>query len=100
MNLLENRYRRSENVIFRKVADETILVPIKGNVADLSFIYTLTEVAAFIWEKIDGRRKLIDIKETIMTEYDVSSDDAEKDLLELIGQLEETGSIFKDNSEK
>ena len=97
MNLLENRYRRSENVIFRKVADEMILVPIKGNVADLSFIYTLTEVAAFIWEKIDGRRKLIDIKEMIIAEYDVSSDDAERDLLELIGQLEEIGSISKDN---
>ena len=97
MNLLENRYRRSENVIFREVADETILVPIKGNVADLSFIYTLTEVAAFIWGKIDGRRKLIDIKDMIMAEYDVSSDDAEKDLLELIGQLEQIGSISKDN---
>jgi hypothetical protein len=97
MNLLENRYRRSENVIFRKVGDETILVPIKGNVADLSFIYTLTEVAAFIWAKIDGRRKLIDIKNMIMAEYDVSSDDAERDLLELIGQLEQIGSICKDN---
>ena len=97
MNLLENRYRRSENVIFRKVADETIFVPIKGNVADLNFIYTLTEVAAFIWGKIDGRRRLIDIKETIMAEYDVCSDDTEKDLLELIGQLEEIGSISKDN---
>jgi hypothetical protein len=97
MNLLENRYRRSENVIFRKVGDETILVPIKGNVADLSFIYTLTEVAAFIWAKIDGRRKLIDIKNMIMAEYDVSSDDAEKDLLELIGQLEQIGSISQEN---
>ena len=97
MNLLENRYRRSENVIFRKVADETILVPIKGNVADLNFIYTLTEVAAFIWGKIDGKRKLIDIKDMIMAEYDVHSDDAEQDLLELIGQLEEIDSIFKDN---
>jgi hypothetical protein len=97
MNLLENRYKRSENVIFREVGDETILVPIKGNVADLSFIYTLTEVAAFIWAKIDGRRKLIDIKTMIMAEYDVSSDNAEKDLLELIGQLEQIGSVFKDN---
>ena len=97
MNLLENRYRRSENVIFRKVADETILVPIKGNVADLNFIYTLTEVAGFIWGKIDGRRKLIDIKDMIMAEYNVHSDDAEKDLLELIGQLEQIGSISKDN---
>jgi hypothetical protein len=97
MNLLENRYKRSENVIFREVGDETILVPIKGNVADLSFIYTLTEVAAFIWAKIDGRRKLIDIKNMIMAEYDVSSDNAEKDLLELIGQLEQIGSVFKDN---
>ena len=97
MEDLQKQYRKNENVIFRKVADEMILVPIKGNVADLSFVYSLTEVAAFIWEKIDGRRRLIDIKEMIMAEYDVHSDDAEKDLLELIGQLEEIGSIFEDN---
>lgn len=95
MNLLENRYKRSENLVFRKIADQTILVPIKGNVGDLRYIYQLDDVASFIWERIDGRRALGDIKKMVMNEYDVSDEQAEKDLLNFVNQLEEIGGIFR-----
>jgi hypothetical protein len=97
MNLLENRYKRSENLVFRKITDQTILVPIKGNVGDLSYIYQLDDVASFIWERIDGRRELGDIKKMVMNEYDVSGEKAEKDLLDFVGQLEEIGGIFRED---
>ena len=94
MNRLQHRYRKSENLVFRKIADETILVPIKGNVADLRYIYQLDELASFIWEKIDGTREVGDIKKMVMNTYEVSEQQAEKDLLDFLGQLEEIGSIF------
>ena len=95
MNVLENRYKRGENLVFRKIADETVLVPIKGNVGDLRYIYQLDDVASFIWEKIDGRKALGDIKKMVMNEYDVSDEQAEKDLLDFVSQLEEIGGIFR-----
>jgi hypothetical protein len=97
MEDLQKKYRKNENFVYRKIGDETVLVPIRDNVADMDSIYNLNEVGAFIWEKIDGRRRLIDIKEMIVSEYNVRSNEAEKDLLELVGQLEEIGSIFTDN---
>ena len=99
MEGLQKKYRRNENFVYRRIGDETVLVPIKDNVGDMDSIYSLNEVGAFIWEKIDGTRRLIDIKEMMVVEYDVGNDEAEKDLLELIGQLEEMGSILKVNSE-
>jgi hypothetical protein len=63
----------------------------------MGLIYNLSEAGAFIWEKIDGRRRLTDIKGMMIAEYDVGSAEAEKDLLEFIGQLEEIGSIFRKN---
>ena len=96
---MQKKYRRNENFVYRRIGDETVLVPIKDNVGDMDSIYSLNEVGAFIWEKIDGTRRLIDIKEMMVVEYDVGNDEAEKDLLELIGQLEEMGSILKVNSE-
>ena len=97
MNVLENRYKRGENLVFRKIVDQTILVPIKGNVGDLRYIYQLDDVASFIWEKIDGRRVLGDIKKMVMKEYDVSDEQAEKDLLDFVSQLEEIGGNFRED---
>ena len=94
---LQKAYGKNENFVYRRIGDETVLVPIKDNVGDMGSIYNLNEVGAFVWEKIDGRRRLTDIKEMMIAEYDVGSAQAEKDLLELIGQLEEIGSIFKES---
>jgi hypothetical protein len=97
MEDLQKRYGKNENFVYRRIGDETVLVPIKDNVGDMGSIYNLNEVGAFIWERIDGRRRLTDIKEMMIAEYDVGSAEVEKDLLELIEQLEEIGSIFKEN---
>ena len=67
------------------------MVPIRQNVGDLESIYTLNEVGAFIWELTEGKRKVKDIKEMIVEEFDVSPEEAEKDLIEFIQQLEEIG---------
>jgi hypothetical protein len=59
---LEQRYRRSEHVVFRKIHDETIPVPVKNNVGDLDSIYGLNPTGAFLWALIDGERSLLDIQ--------------------------------------
>jgi hypothetical protein len=97
MEDLQKTYGKNENFVYRRIANETVLVPIKDNVGDMGLIYNLSEAGAFIWEKIDGRRRLTDIKGMMIAEYDVGSAEAEKDLLEFIGQLEEIGSIFRKN---
>jgi len=97
MEDLQKTYGKNENFVYRRIGDETILVPIKDNVGDMGLIYNLSEAGAFIWEKIDGRRRLTAIKEMMIAEYDVGSAEAENDLLEFIGQLEEIGSIFRKN---
>ncbi|MFZ6016559.1 MAG: PqqD family protein [Nitrospirota bacterium] len=56
MDLLEKVYKKSDSIVFRKIADEFILVPIRQKVVDLKSIYTLNEVSAFIWELIDGKK--------------------------------------------
>ena len=50
----------------------------------------VVEALAGYWEKIGLRPKMV------MTEYDVSDDQAEKDLLDFVKQLEEIGGIFRE----
>lgn len=91
MNYLEKCFDKSPNIVSRKIADEVILVPIRQNVGDLESIYTLNEVGAFIWECVDGKRHVKEIKELIVEAFDVSEEEAEKDLIDFIQQLEAIG---------
>ena len=90
---LDQCYRRDENFVFRRIEDETILVPIKDNVGDMGSIYNLNTMGAFIWEQLDGQRKLEAVKDKIVEEYEVSSRDAEADLSEFVTDLMEIEAV-------
>ena len=93
MNFLDKVYKKSDSIVSRKIADEFILVPIKQNVGDLESISTLNEVAARIWELIDGKKKVREIKDKIVEEFEVTPQQAEKDLIEYLKQLEKISAI-------
>jgi hypothetical protein len=65
MDYLERCYEKDPSIVHRNIAGETILVPIRSHVADLESIYTLDEVAARIWELIDGQRKVGEIRDAM-----------------------------------
>ena len=93
MEDVNKQYKRNKNIVFRKINDETILVPIKDNVGDMGFIYNLNEVGAFVWENLDGEKGLLHIRNMILEEFDVSSDKAEEDLCGFVSQLREIDAI-------
>jgi len=88
-------YKKNENFVFRKIEDETILVPIKDNVGDMGSIYNLNEVAAFVWGQLDGKKSLRDIKHRLSEEYEVSAKEAEDDLSAYIAQLKEIEAVTR-----
>ena len=87
MNNLNNTYQKDSNIVYRKIADEYILVPIRQQVADLNCIYTLNEIGAFIWELIDGKSNIKQILKNITASYDVEEEAAKDDLISFISQL-------------
>lgn len=95
MDFLEKVYKKSDSIVSRKIADEFILVPIRQNVGDLESIYTLNESAARIWELIDGEISVGEIREKIVDEFEVTPEEAEKDLMEHLQQLEGISAIIE-----
>ncbi len=93
MTDLHRTYIKDANLITRRIAGESIIVPVKSRVGDLDFIYTLNETSASAWQLIDGRTPLSQIIACIGDEYDVSRDEATADLLELIDSLQSAGLI-------
>ncbi len=91
---MDRIFNKNPDIVFRKIAEEYILVPIKNNVGDMESIYTLkNEVAACIWELIDGKKKLKEIRDIILEKFEVTSQQAEDDLIQFINQLKEIDGI-------
>lgn len=86
-------FSRDPSMVFRRIADEIILVPIRRNVGDVECIYTLNEVGARIWALIDGTRRVEEIRDRIVGEFEVSQGEAEEDLLRVLEQFDEIGAI-------
>jgi hypothetical protein len=96
MDFLEKVYKRSDAMVFRKIGDECILVPIRQGVGDLESIYTLNETAARIWELLDGTAKGVEIRDKIIEEFDVTPEEAEEDLVHHLQELASIKAIIEE----
>ncbi len=94
MNIgLNSRFSKKENIVTRRIAGETLLVPIYGDLANMERIFALDPVAAFIWEQLNGERSLKDIRDEVLGTFDVNEEQAETDIFEFIEELLEAKLI-------
>ncbi|RJP80449.1 MAG: PqqD family protein [Desulfobacteraceae bacterium] len=77
-------YRKKDEIVARKIADETILVPIRGKLADMQRIFSLNPVAEFIWAHIEKETPVEKILNLVIHEFDVEEKKAKEDLVALI----------------
>ena len=82
--ILKKVYKKREEIVSRNIADETILVPIRGKLADMQRIFSLNPVADFIWKKLDKEMPLERILDQIPIEFQVNEETAREDLFEFI----------------
>lgn len=88
-------FGKRDNIVSRLILDETILVPIAGNLADMQCIFSLEQVSAFIWEHIDGRNDVDAICSLLLAEFDVDSEVARADLREFLSEMSREDLIFE-----
>ena len=80
----------------RSIAGETLIVPIRGKLADMQRIFVLdSSVAQYIWHHLDGKKSLNEIRDGIVADFDVEEKQAETDLQEFIGELLDAGLIVE-----
>jgi hypothetical protein len=72
-----------------------ILVPIRADVADMEGIYTLNEVGAFVWSKLDGQTTISEIEVAVREEYDAGAATIAEDVAAFIQELDAVGAVRK-----
>lgn len=93
MSVLDKTFTKGEDLITRYIAGETLIVPVRGHVGDLDSIYTLNEVGSKIWQMIDGRTPVNKIVQAVTTEYEVTAEEATRDVIDLFDSLTAAGLI-------
>jgi hypothetical protein len=86
-------YVRSDNVVSRVIAGETLIVPISKGVGDLASIYSLNPVASKIWETISRPRAMDEIVQVIAWEFAAESKQIEHDVEAFLVELESAGLV-------
>lgn len=88
MTLGERIYAKSSSLIAKVIRDQVVVVPMKAKGADLGRVYTIKGVGKRIWELINGKRSVAEIRGMITKEFAVSPQAAEKDLRGFLKILE------------
>jgi hypothetical protein len=93
MDISTAYFVKKDDCVAREIAGETVIVPIKSQVGDLNSIYTLNELGTMIWKLIDGQTGISQIMEAVCREYEVTPDEAQKDIFAFLTDLKGAGLI-------
>lgn len=77
----------------RKIAGEDFLVPIGEGALKYKGMFSLTEVAGFIWDMLSETEDEKEIVKKICEEYEVSEETATEDTREFLQVLREMGIL-------
>jgi hypothetical protein len=85
--------KKNPDIVCRTIEDETILMPIYKTSDEINCIYTLNDVAARIWELINGKRSLGKIKKTLLGEFKATEGELDKKLDKFLKDLKQIKAI-------
>ena len=86
-------FERNKDVVSRRIAGELFLVPVSGELANMQSMFTLTSVAEFIWEELDGQRNLRAISDDVAARFEVERAQAESDVRAFVAELTAAGLV-------
>ena len=91
--LWQQVFSKNHDIVSRRIAGETILVPVRGKLADLQQIFALDPVADYIWQELDGTKNLAEICNGVLANFEVDQAQARADIEEFITELLNAGLV-------
>jgi len=84
---------RSQAVVSRTVAGETLIVPVRGKVGDLASIYSFNATGSLIWRLLETPTTLLEIVSAMTQEFDVTREQAESDAARFVSEMLSVGLV-------
>jgi hypothetical protein len=84
---------RTQSVVSRVVAGETLIVPVRAKVGDLASIYSFNRTGSLIWKLLKSARTVSELSAAMAREYDVDPAQAERDVTEFVNEMKAVGLL-------
>ena len=85
---LKSIFAPSEDIVAREIEGEIIIVPVTAGIGDMEEeLFTLNRTGQAIWKKLDGKASLETVVASLKAEFEGASEEIEKDVLGLVGEL-------------
>jgi Coenzyme PQQ synthesis protein D (PqqD) len=84
---------RSQSVVARVVAGETLIVPVRARVGDLASIYSFNGTGTLIWKLLESPRTVAELAAAVAREYEVEAAQAESDVTNFVGEMKVVGLV-------
>ena len=82
-----------QEFVLREVAGENIVIPLTGLGERFNGLITLNETGAFIWKQIEAEKNKDAIVDALLEEYDVTRQQAQRNVDDLCAQMEQLGIL-------
>ena len=86
-------YVRSDAVVSRVIAGETMIIPIRKGVGDLASIYSLNGVASVIWSVIAQPSSPEQIVRAVESEFSSDGDQIKQDVQDFLREMCSLGLV-------
>jgi hypothetical protein len=91
--LREQVLLRSQAVVARVVAGETLIVPIRAKVGDLASIYSFNGTGSLIWKLLESPRTVEQLATAVAQAYEVDPAQAERDVTNFVNEMKSVGLV-------
>jgi hypothetical protein len=89
----DEMFIRSQAVVARVVAGETLIVPVRAKVGDLASIYSFNGTGTLIWKMLESPRTLSELATAVADEYEVERAQAELDVTGFVNEMKSVGLV-------
>lgn len=91
--MLTEAFVRSQAVVARVVAGETLIVPVRSRVGDLASIYSFNGTGSLIWQLLETPKTVAELAAAVAGEYSVEPAQVERDVANFVGEMKAVGLV-------
>ena len=89
----QEKFIRSQSVVARVVAGETLIVPVRAKVGDLASIYSFNGTGTLIWKLLESPHTVDELVTAVNHAYEVDPARAEKDVTDFVNEMKVVGLV-------
>lgn len=96
---MKQRFNPAPELVTRRIAGQTVIVPVARGMADLDSVFTLNETGSVIWDGLSRGCDEPELVRVVADTFEVDEHEAVEDVRTFLRQLEGAGLISRAGEE-